>query len=133
MAKKAPEVILVDTNVLIDYLDQVPEVVAELDALSTKRLAISLVTELEILYGMFKKEERRTKEFLNKFERIHLDKETGLKAVELMWGYHDRPKLPDCLIAATALCNNGRLYTLNRKDFDYIDGVNLYSPRFKKK
>lgn len=132
MATKAPEVILVDTNVLIDYLDEVPEIVIELDALATKRLAISIVTELGILYGMFRKEERRTKEFLNKFERIHLDKETGMKAVELMWGYSNRPKLPDCFIAATALCNNVRLFTLNRKDFDYIKGLKLYRPRYRK-
>ena len=81
MAKKAPEVILVDTNVLIDYLDEVPEIVAELDALATNRLAISIITEWEILFGMFKTEERRTKEILDKFEHTHFDKETGMKAV----------------------------------------------------
>jgi tRNA(fMet)-specific endonuclease VapC len=35
--------------------------------------------------------------------------------------------IPDALIAATALVNNVDLYTLNVKDFRFIEGVNLYS------
>lgn len=40
-----------------------------------------------------------------------------------------RPKLPDCLIAATCLVFNLELYTLNLKDFDYIKGLKLYKPK----
>lgn len=37
--------------------------------------------------------------------------------------------LPDAFIAATALAHNMEIYTLNLKDFRYIQGLTLYIPR----
>jgi tRNA(fMet)-specific endonuclease VapC len=37
--------------------------------------------------------------------------------------------LPDALIASTALVYNLDLYTTNRKDFDFIEGIKLYNPQ----
>jgi tRNA(fMet)-specific endonuclease VapC len=34
--------------------------------------------------------------------------------------------IPDALIAATALSHDMSLYTLNLKDFRFIEGINLY-------
>ena len=36
-------------------------------------------------------------------------------------------KLPDAQIAATAILHNAELFTLNRKDFEYIPNLKLYS------
>jgi len=36
-----------------------------------------------------------------------------------------RPYIGDMLIAATALCFNAPLFTLNTKDFKYIKGLKL--------
>ena len=36
--------------------------------------------------------------------------------------------IPDALIAATALTQNIGLYTLNLKDFRFIQQLNLYQP-----
>jgi hypothetical protein len=36
--------------------------------------------------------------------------------------------IPDALIAATALTHNISLYTLNLKDFRFIQGLNIYNP-----
>ena len=35
--------------------------------------------------------------------------------------------IPDALIAATALVNDMSLYTLNLKDFRFIERLNLYA------
>ena len=37
--------------------------------------------------------------------------------------------IPDALIAATALVHDISLYTLNIKDFRFIEELNLYKPR----
>jgi tRNA(fMet)-specific endonuclease VapC len=38
--------------------------------------------------------------------------------------------VPDALIAATAISNQVALFTLNKKDFDFLDGIKFYKPRF---
>ena len=35
-------------------------------------------------------------------------------------------KIPDALVAVTALSKNIQLFTYNKKDFEFIDGVSLY-------
>jgi len=49
------------------------------------------------------------------------------KASSLIFAYAKSHNLniPDGLIAATSLKSNIPLYTLNTKDFYYIDGINL--------
>jgi predicted nucleic acid-binding protein len=50
------------------------------------------------------------------------------KFIELMLKYSKSHGLavPDAFIAATAIINNVKLYTLNVKDFKFIDDLNLY-------
>ena len=130
MAHTAKKIVLVDTNILFDYLDDNEEVKAEFDLIGFPGMAVSVVTELETLFGMHKKEESRTRQMLNLFNRIYIDREISKRAVALMWEYPThRPKIADCLIAATVLCSsNVWLFTRNRKDFDYIRSVRLYNP-----
>jgi predicted nucleic acid-binding protein len=56
--------------------------------------------------------------------------EISTMAVELVKKYCLSHKLHivDALIAATAICHNVELYTLNIKDFIYIPGLKLYHP-----
>ena len=73
---------------------------------------------------------KANKELFNQLNRIYIDREVNRKAEEIMFQYRGRrPKIPDCLIAATALVFNLEIYTLNIKDFDYISGVKLYKPK----
>jgi predicted nucleic acid-binding protein len=39
-----------------------------------------------------------------------------------------RLSLPDAIIAATAIRHNFSLFTLNIKDFRFIDGLSVYKP-----
>ncbi|MEG4117310.1 PIN domain-containing protein [Microcoleus sp. N9_B4] len=52
--------------------------------------------------------------------------------IELMAQYSLSHKLtiPDAMIAATALTHNISLYTLNLKDFRFIEGLQIYQSPF---
>ncbi len=123
--------ILCDTNILIEYFHEDQKIVQELDFLGFERLAISAVTVAEIYFGMRKRETDLTKEILRKFTCHHFDKEISKHFVQFMLGYRShRISIPDALIAATAISNQVELFTLNRKDFDFIEGLKLYNPKF---
>jgi tRNA(fMet)-specific endonuclease VapC len=125
--------ILCDTGVFFELFHQNLEVCRELDHLGFGRLLLSSVSVAEAYYGMKKRETRETRELIRHFNIYHIDKEISQCFLQLMLAYPDhRVALPDALIAATALIANVELFTLNRKDFDYIEGVRLYKPKFVK-
>jgi tRNA(fMet)-specific endonuclease VapC len=125
------QLILCDSGVLIEYFRGNQNVLDELDFLGFSRLLISSVTAAEIYFGMKKREKRKTVELINKFNIYHVDKEISLRFLQLMLSNLDNKiAIPDAIIAATALTANVKLYTFNRKDFDYIEGLKLYNPKF---
>lgn len=128
----AKKLILCDTNILIHLFHKDAKVSEEMDIIDFNNLAISVITVAEIYYGMRQGESRKTKEVLRAFTIIHLSKEISKKFIELM---ADRSKrrmqLPDALIAATAIVSNAQLFTLNRQDFDFVSGIELYNPHKK--
>ena len=125
------KMILCDTNIFIDYFHEEGQIVRELDYLGFNRLAMSVVSVAEIYFGMRKRETSDTRTLISKFNHLHIDKETSKLFVQMMLGYKDMGiAIPDALIAATALANNMVLYTHNRKDFNFIDNLQLYNPKF---
>ncbi|MEO0041998.1 MAG: hypothetical protein RL329_1446 [Bacteroidota bacterium] len=128
---ESKKIILCDTNIFIGYFHGEENIIKELDYLTFDRLAISVISVAEIYYGMRKKEAISTRELVRKFNILHLDKEISKLFLQLVLGYKDmKVGVPDALIAATAVANQVELFTLNRKDFDFIDGIKLYKPRF---
>lgn len=127
----AKKIILCDTNIFIDYFHDDERVIKELDFLGFERLAISAVTVAEIYFGMRKRETVSTRDLIRKFNLLHIDKNTSKLFIQFMLGYKDLGiAIPDALIAATTVSNNVELFTHNRKDFDFIEGLTLYNPRF---
>lgn len=123
--------ILCDTDVLIEYFHGEKKTVEELDHLTFERVAISPVTIGEIYFGMHKRETTKTKDLLSKFNVFHFDKEISRRFIDLMLGYKELGlKIPDAVIAATALACQVDLYTYNRKDYSFIKGLKLYNPKF---
>lgn len=106
-----------DTNILIDYLQGVPEAEEELGRFAAP--AISIVTWAEVLVGAAPHLERETFAFLDLFEIVELNLEVAERAVEIR--RERRLKLPDAVIWATAQTRNALLVTRNSKDFPAND------------
>jgi predicted nucleic acid-binding protein len=104
---------LFDTNVLIDYLNGVPQARTELQRYAEK--GISIVTWMEVMVGVSVDVEAATRGFLGAFDVIALDGGIAERAVRLRRDHHI--KLPDAIIWATAQAHAMLLVTRNTKDF----------------
>jgi len=121
------EKIVLDTNILIEILKNNVPVVSSFHQISSK-FAISSISCMELYYGARdKKELQELKKFITFFDTIELDATISKKATLLIENYAKSHNLtiPDALIAATALRYNYPLWTLNIKDFHYIEELNL--------
>lgn len=108
---------LFDTNILVDYLNAVPQARTELRRYSEK--AVSIVTWMEVMVGANDDVEAATRSFLSSFDLIALDGEIAERAVSLRRSHHI--KLPDAIIWATAQAHAMLLVTRNTKDFSAGD------------
>lgn len=121
--------ILCDTNILVEFYKNNSTVINELQQIGIDQLAISIVTQAELYYGAINKVEfTRIQKHLNLLRNLPIDQQISDQFIQLMGRYALSHKLaiPDALIAATALVHDIRLYTLNLKDFRFIEGLNLY-------
>jgi len=127
-----------DTSVLIDYFrkkNKENSFFYELTKSNTF-FAVSVVTEFEIYIGSNEHQEKFWSDFfemttvlpynsdVNKFS-IKISKELKIKNKQI--------DIPDLFIAATALANNMKLATLNKKHFENIEKLQLLTPEIHKK
>ena len=122
---------IVDTDILIDPGRGVPEAANCLQSLkSSSGLAISIVTQMELIVGCANKAELQIVEnFLKQFYVIKIDQSISDKAVDLLRLYRLSHGLliADSLIAATAIVWNCPFITKNQRDYRFIQGLNLLS------
>jgi predicted nucleic acid-binding protein len=119
------ERLLIDTDVLIDYLRNRPEAVAYLESV-TEPLLISVITVAELYAGVKEGTERaRIDAFISAFEIVPLELSSAIAG-----GLHRRRyykshnvSLADALIAATAEQAQAKLVTLNGKHFPMLKEV----------
>jgi predicted nucleic acid-binding protein len=104
---------LFDTNILIDYLNAVPQARDELGRYET--ISISVISWMEVLVGAPPEVEEATRAFLAGFGIIELDGEIAERAVALRRRHGI--KLPDAIIWAAAEVHSLLLVTRNTKDF----------------
>jgi predicted nucleic acid-binding protein len=104
---------LFDTNILVDYLNAVPQARTELQRYTEK--AVSIVTWMEVMVGASRDVETATRSFLSAFDIISLDGEIAERAVNLRRSHN--VKLPDAIIWATAQVHAMLLVTRNTRDF----------------
>ena len=104
---------LFDTNVLVDYLNAVPQARSELQRYTQK--AVSIITWMEVMVGASGGVEQATSNFLSAFDIIALDAEIAECTVGLRHSHN--VKLPDAIIWATAQVRSMLLVTRNTKDF----------------
>lgn len=123
--------ILCDTNILIEFYKNNPQIVQELRQIGPNQLAISPITQAELYFGALNKAElKKIRQHLSLLSQFPLDVSISAVFLQLMETYSPSHKLslPDALIAATALVHNLELYTLNGKDFRFIPNLQLYQP-----
>jgi predicted nucleic acid-binding protein len=108
---------LFDTNILVDYLNAVPQARSELQRYTNK--AISIITWMEVMVGAAGNLEAATRSFLNSFDVVVVDQRIAERAVSLRRSH--RIKLPDAVIWATAQAHAMLLVTRNTKDFPSND------------
>lgn len=120
-----PELLLLDTDVIIDYLRGQVDAVAYLESLANP-LLVSVVTVAELYSGVREGEEREALEiFLSAFERVPVSEEIAVKGglYRRDYGKSHKIGLADALIAATAEIRGATLVTLNTKHFPMITSV----------
>jgi predicted nucleic acid-binding protein len=119
---------LIDTNTVIDYLDNKLPVNAA-DMLDVEELDISVITRMELLAWRNAKPEQIfiLNQFINSVVIWGLDEPVILKGIEIRKEY--LIKLPDAIIAATAMVYVLSLVTRNIDDFKNIKGLKLINPR----
>ena len=120
---------IIDTDILIDAGRGVQEAVDLLTKIqSDDALAISIVTQLELMIGCRNKSElRNLDKFIKQFQIIKLNEAISEQAVELLRLYRLSHGLliADGLIAATALKLNLPFISKNQNDYRFISGLNL--------
>jgi len=120
--------ILLDTCVLIQFLKGDSQIVSKVNKISSP-LVISAISEIELYYGAFNKaEQKMLEQFCSKFKVIQLSSEISKQSIKLIKAYAKSHSLdiPDSLIAATCLTNRFKLFTMNSKDFKYIQRMELF-------
>ncbi|MEQ8706627.1 MAG: type II toxin-antitoxin system VapC family toxin [Phaeodactylibacter sp.] len=90
--------------------------------------AISVITEIELLCWKtdLEKDLIVLRDFIHDAQVLELEKNIKLKTAEIRKAH--KIKLPDAIIAATALAHDFTLLTRNVKDFKHIEGLSLINP-----
>lgn len=113
--------ILVDTDVLIDFLRQRASAKQLLEAaVQSHDLFCSVITLAELMAGMRPSEQTATEALLAGLTLLPVTEPIARTAGALR--AHAGPRkimLPDCLIAATAMEESCLLLTFNRKDYPF--------------
>lgn len=123
------EILLIDTDILIDSARAQPEAITFLEAHErTYALSLSIITKMELLVGCRNKaEQNRLDRSLECFNLICLQETISLEAAHLLRKYFSSHGLliPDAFIAATAIILDVPLATKNRRDYRFIEGLRL--------
>jgi predicted nucleic acid-binding protein len=121
-------VTLCDTNVIIETLKGDEKTIKIIEGNGLENIAICSITVMELYFGALNKRElNKIKKYLKALNIVHFDNNVSELAVSMIEHYSKSHglQIPDAIIAATALSFEMKLFTLNLKDFKYIDGLKL--------
>jgi len=122
---------LLDTNVVIDAFAGRADTVRAITSARTAALewiGYSAVTRLEVLGfpGLIAADELGLRNLLGQLSEAPIDAAVIERAIEIRRSV--RIKIPDALVAATALIYEANLVTRNTVDFKNIRGVSVLDP-----
>jgi predicted nucleic acid-binding protein len=118
---------LADTNTIIDYLEnKLPQ--KSINLIDDIEIKLSVISRIELLVWRSATDAQIS--FLNSFINasivFDLSENIILKSIEIRKMY--RLKLPDAIIAATAITNNLTLLTRNLSDFNKVTPLSCTDP-----
>ena len=122
---------ILDTNIGLYFLNQTLNDTAKTfvgNLLNNNLAALSVITEIEMLGFNFPsaQEELITQEFVADLTILPLTSTVVKQAIAIRKKH--KIKLPDAIIAATALANNCVLVSRNISDFNFIDDLVVVNP-----
>ena len=123
------ELVLCDTNVLINLFNGHEGTAAILSEIGNKRILISSVTVMELYQGMGNKAElSQMKKKIKNYSILHFNTEVSRLAIEYIQKFRlsHHLQIPDAIIAASAVTFQLPLLTYNLKDFSYIPNIILH-------
>lgn len=127
--------IICDTDVMIDYWDitnprhsDTKEILE--NSINLNNVVLSAITKMELMLGAANKRDmNRIKKKLNRFNIAFINNDIMLKAFDLLQSHYlsHGLKIPDYIIASTAIITELELFTYNKKDFKFLKQLKLYS------
>jgi predicted nucleic acid-binding protein len=120
---------LVDSNEIIDYVsNRIPEKSAkQLDNYFNSNFSVSIISKIEVLgFNTLDYEMEQLESFIQLSSIVYMDEAVADKTIEIR--RMKRIKLPDAIIAATALVQNCILLSHNTTDFNKIEGLQVLDP-----
>lgn len=117
---------LIDTNIIIDFSENRLPLNAKpfLAEIIDKEPNISIINKIELLgFSLVTSE---IIEFTDVANIINLTEDIANQTIKIRKKH--KIKLPDAIIAATALAHNLTLISRNTKDFNGIDGLEFINP-----
>ncbi len=122
--------VLCDTNIFIEIYKGNDHIIETFKIIGQDNVAISDVTCAELLYGARNKNELSLiRKDINNLLILPISSPISNQAVKLVeqFSLSHNLNLPDALIASTAMFHEIELYTLNLKDFRFLDNLELYN------
>lgn len=129
MGRNLLNMIIVDTDILIDAGRNVDNALACLEQLEDKfQLTICSITQMELIVGCENKNELQSLGlFLENFQVVHVNEQISDAATELLKTYRLSHGLliPDALIAATSITTDIPFISKNQRDYRFIEKLQL--------
>jgi tRNA(fMet)-specific endonuclease VapC len=127
---------LIDSNWVIQYLEDVAAAIELLDRLSASGIAVSIITYMEVFQGIEvsphpKRAQAKFNLFFEMVPILPLTTEVAQRCARLRrtlknQGQRVNSRALDLIIAATALESDLTLVTQNARDFQDIPGLRLH-------
>ena len=123
----------IDTNIAIGYIGNRlnNQLMDQIDDILNGHYYLSVINEIELLgfTDLTVHEEAKFKLFIDHSILLPIDKRIIEKTIELK--KKKKIKLPDAIIAATCIDYGLKILTLNKKDFENIEDLELVISDFK--
>lgn len=106
---------LLNTNIILGFLKGVPAIVDRVNAVKPECLYASVITRMELLsfHGITLDEEKVIRDFLGAVSMVPLN--VDVEAIAIRLRRETRRKMPDAIVAASAIALQAVLMTCDRE------------------